>query len=236
MITLQVELNLIQTVSQRVMLQQSSMSSLTPSCQWNPDERFSQRDLVESFSNFDSSLPQHLPLHSCFQMAPGVQLLIWTLVGYQQWLFWFHSPLSDYPWTLLQSEDEEGKSSSKKEKDEGGDSERDDEDVEVGHADIEQGDDVPRWRNVWILMQLASVPVPAGRAEAFRSTFHNPENCTQSSLIWHIVILNLFDISFSYSGQHLQNLQCFKEGRTLQTCLLSVSSPWQICISSTCNQ
>ena len=148
-----------------------------------PDEKFSQRDLLEIFSDFDYSLPQHLPLHSCFRMVPVVQLLIWTLVGYQQWLFWFHSPFPDYPWTLLQSEDLENQGASKKEKDEGGDCESDDEDVEVGHADIKQGDDVARWRNVWILMQVASVPVPAGRAEAFRSTFHNPENCTQSSIV-----------------------------------------------------
>ena len=35
--------------------------------------------------------------------------------------------------------------SNKKEKEDGGDSERDDDDVEAGHAGIEQGDDVPRW-------------------------------------------------------------------------------------------
>jgi len=105
-----------QGVSQSVMLQQSSMSSLTPSPESAPPQLFadgSEGEVVD------------MNLGNLYQLRR------------------FCSPFPDYPWPLLQLEEDEGESSKKKEKDGGGDSKRDDEDVEAGHADIEQGDDVP---------------------------------------------------------------------------------------------
>ena len=173
----------IQTVSQSVMLQQSSMSNLTPSWPWKA--RWGERSCGKYFQLTPESAPPQL-----FADGSEGEVVDMNLGNlYQLRRFWFSSPFPDYPWPLLQLEEDEGESSKKKEKDGRGDSKTDDEDVEAGHADIEQGDDVPIR---WVRLQLASVSGPAGRAEAFRSTFHHPENCAPS--VWSILLFVMIQL------------------------------------------
>ena len=168
------------------MLQQSSMSSLTPSWPWKA--RWGERLCGKYFQLTPESPPPQL-----FADGSEGEVVDMNLGNlYQLRRFWFSSPFPDYPWPLLQLEDDEGESSKKKEKDGGGDSKRDDEDVEAGHADVEQGDDVPIR---WIRLQLASVSGPAGRAEAFRSTFKHPANCVHTDT--HTVGPTVCEFSFN---------------------------------------